>query len=117
MVHHKDVWHHISYQLNGLSHKSELNFKGPQVKHDKESLMKTLLSSFHLKGHSWNVSLQSRRNFGKRVLSALRVLQQKAGTRGVNRETDRRIWRLSFYAFWIQSEMLTVCGFNQYFAT
>ena len=112
MVHHKDVWHHISYQLNGLSHKSELNFKGPQVKHDKESLMKTLLSSFHLKGHSWNVSLQSRRNFGKRVLSALRVLQQKAGTRGVNRETDRRIWRLSFYAFWIQSEMLTVCGFN-----
>ena len=105
MVHHKDVWHHISYQLNGLSHKSELNFKGPQVKHDKESLMKILLSSFHLKGHSWNVSLQSRRNFGK------------AGTRGVNRETNRRIWRLSFYAFWIQSEMLMVCGFHQYFAT
>ena len=36
MVHHRDIQHHISYHLNGLSHKSELNFKGPQVKHDKE---------------------------------------------------------------------------------
>ena len=91
MVHHKDVWHLISYQLNGLSHKSELNFKRPQVKRDKESLMKILLGSFHLKGHSWNDCLQSRRNFGKRVLSALLVLRQKAGTRGMNKKTDGRI--------------------------
>ena len=53
--------------------------------------MKILLGSFHLKGHSWNDSLQSRRNFGKRVLSALSVLRQKAGTRGMNKKTDGRI--------------------------
>ena len=81
----------ISYHLNGLSHKSEFNFKRPQVKRDKESLMKILLGSFHSKGHSWNDSLQSRRNFGKRVLSALWVSRQKAGTRGMNKKTDGRI--------------------------
>ena len=72
MIHHKDIWHLISY----LSHKSELNFKGPQVKHDKDT--------FRLKAHSKNDSLQRRRNFGKRVLSTLYffVIQQKARKKG-----------------------------------
>ena len=79
------------YQLSFEWFKSELNFKRPQVKRDKEGLMEILLGSFHLKGHSWNDCLQSRRNFGKRVLSALLVLRQKAGTRGMNKKTDGRI--------------------------
>ena len=76
VIHHKDIWHLISYHSNGLSHKSELNFKGPQVKHDKDT--------FHLKAHSKNDSLQRRRNFGKRVLSTLYffVIQQKARKKG-----------------------------------
>ena len=76
MIHHKDIWHLISYYSNGLSHKSELNFKGPQVKHDKDT--------FHLKAHCKNDSLQRRRNFGKRVLSTLYFLlySRRLGRRG-----------------------------------
>ena len=108
MVHHKDIQHHISSHLNGLSHKSELNFKEPQVKHDKKRLMKMLLSSFHLKGHLRNGCLQWRRN----VASECSVLFEFYGRR-LRREQGERetgladldciFARVSFHSFilWI----------------
>ena len=118
MIHHKDIWHLISYHSNGLCHKSELNFKGPQVKHDKDT--------FHLKAHSKNDSLQRRRNFGKRVLSTLYlfVLQQKARKKGRGvgcgvkgnldsifpriSDSERNVNEFADYA------LAAICGFDQF---
>ena len=110
--------HLISYHSNGLCHKSELNFKGPQVKHDKDT--------FHLKAHSKNDSLQRRRNFGKRVLSTLYlfVLQQKARKKGRGvgcgvkgnldsifpriSDSERNVNEFADYA------LAAICGFDQF---
>ena len=118
MIYHKDIWHLISYHSNGLSHKSELNFKGPQVKHDKDT--------FHLKALSKNDSLQRRHNFGKRVLSTLYffVIQQKARKkeRGVGcgvkgnldsifpriSDSERNVNEFADYA------LAAICGFDQF---
>ena len=118
MIHHKDIWHLISYHSNGLCHKSELNFKGPQVKHDKDT--------FHLKAHSKNDSLQRRRNFGKRVLSTLYffVIQQMARKKGrgvgcgVKGNLDSIFPRISDSERNVNEfadcALAAVCGFDQF---